>query len=148
MLAGFQRCQPLHSTTVPVGVLCRNYCCAVPKAEARLERRRRTASSSEQSVTHPPLSCRHPFMSDFGRFKEPPSVSIRPPSTPKIQIYIFRFRIDDETRSPNNRQLASGCPPIASSCSPHLRSRITTITPSKRLPMRWSRLCPPSAPHY
>ena len=112
--------------------------CTVPQllvccAEARLERRRRTASSSEQSVTHPPLSCRHPFMSDFGRFKEPPSVSIRPPFTPKIHIYIFRFRIDDETRSPNNRQLASGCPPIASSSSPHLRSRITTITPFKQI---------------
>ena len=62
-------------------------------------------------------SC-HPFVSDFGRFKEPPSVSIRPPR-PR-----FRFCIGDETRRPDNRQLASGCPPPRT-CSPHLRSRST-----------------------
>ena len=69
----------------------------------------------------------------FARFKEPPFLSIRPPSMPKIQI--FKFRIDDESRRPDYRQLASGCPPTR-------RELASDMLPSSSIKKHWHCVLP------
>ena len=81
-------------------------------AEARNERRHRTVSLSERRgrhVTHPFLSCApHPHHSSGGS-KNPPSLSNRPPSTPKIKTkIIFLLRTDDEACKTNGHLVSGG----------------------------------------
>lgn len=81
----------------------------------------RHASLTAERSARDASSCRHPFVSDFGRFKLQRTPFCFNPHPPRP---IFRFCIDDETRRPDNCQLALGCPPPRT-CSPHIRSRST-----------------------